>query len=304
MVTFSIYWSTCKEAAVGIQGEVKDMSWDTIILTILLMFLILRTTSSLFAGSPPEPPPAYGVRPATGFHYRPPLRPGNAGGGALGDLENRIGNFQDVNDQDRVRPGAAGRDSAAESGTIFSRARSQIQRLRRSAQNPMDVFSKCLEEIMEYGDWPFTGDVSVRLAAEYLAPIYGTGRRGVFYARQYVHDHGMEGTHLGAVFERIFAILDELILYDRQNALNLASGEYLARWAYAIEKATAQCSKKEHMSGERKALKTRWDLFSYYDIWSVAKKNSGVESADSRVTDTMKRDALFMKYLERVQTGS
>jgi len=298
LVTFSIYWNYAKEGVLKAQSEVKEMGWDGILLTVIAVFFVLRVMSALLGDqSGPDPPQQPGGRPPGSFHHRPPYRPPGTPGGAVGDLADRIGNFQNINSQDHRAQGGGGPGG----GGLFSRAKQQLTRLRRSAMNPMDVFSKFIEEVVGYSDWPYTGDISVRLAAEYLAPIYGSGRRGVYYARQYISDHGMEGTHLGAVFERIFCILDEIILFDGINVLNMAGGEYLARWAYAIEKATSECTKKEHLSGERKSVRTRWDLFAYYDIWSVSKRSTGVESADTRVTDTMKRDALFMKYLERVQ---
>ena len=65
-------------------------------------------------------------------------------------------------------------------------------------------------------------------------------------ARQWAQEHGMESSHQAAVLERIFAILDEMLLWDNMNICNSAAAEYLARWAYALEMTFEECSKKEN----------------------------------------------------------
>ena len=87
------------------------------------------------------------------------------------------------------------------------------------------------------------------------------------------------------------------------NLVNSAGVEYICRWLYALEKCFAECMKREHVTGDKKGIRTRWDLFERYDVWSISKGNTRVESADSAVTNTMKRDAIFLKYLERVQAA-
>ena len=81
---------------------------------------------------------------------------------------------------------------------------------------------------------------------------------------------------------------------------NSAAAEYLARWAYALGRTFEECQKKEHWQGDKKNLKTRWDLFKRYDVWSISKGNTRVDGADNQVTENMKRDAIFLKYLDRV----
>lgn len=172
------------------------------------------------------------------------------------------------------------------------------------AVNPMVAFAMMLGAIIDYNDWPFSEEAQERLTAEYLAQVYASGRRGVFYAREFIREHGMEGTTAALTFERIFLILDELLLFDHFNICNSAGAEALARWAYGIEKAHMYCSKKEHVSGDANTRKTRWDLFERYDVLSLSKQSSAVPVADKAVTEDMKKDALFLKYLDKANANN
>ena len=184
------------------------------------------------------------------------------------------------------------------------RLKAKLDRIKRYTKNPMEIFAQMLEATREFADWPFPSDAEERLSGEYLAGIYATGRRGVYYAREFCREHGLEGTHNAAVFERVFAIIDELMIYDGLNVCNSAGVEYLCRWAYGLEQTYSECSQKAHCTGDKKNLRTRWDLFNRYDIYSISKKANAVRNADKAVVASMKDDALFNKYLERVRGTS
>ncbi len=66
----------------------------------------------------------------------------------------------------------------------------------------------------------------------------------------------MEGTHVGAIFERPLAILDELMLYANASPVNSAGCEYNCRWLYGLEKTFPECAKCEHVTGDKKGFKT------------------------------------------------
>ncbi len=61
------------------------------------------------------------------------------------------------------------------------------------------------------------------------------------------------------------------------------------------------CSKVEHWKGAKPQLKTRWDLLDRYDLLKTLQEGPSVKGADAAVVVEMKRDALFLKYLDRVQ---
>jgi hypothetical protein len=109
LVTFSIYWNYAKEGVLKAQSEVKEMGWDGILLTVIAVFFVLRVMSALLGDqSGPDPPQQPGGRPPGSFHYRPPYRPPGTPGGEVGDLADRIGNFQNINSQDHRVHGSGG----------------------------------------------------------------------------------------------------------------------------------------------------------------------------------------------------
>jgi len=306
--TWTKYYSTMSEKA-------KQIGWDGVAISLITFFFLLKLFHSFFAsagapteyqdwdnmggpGGPGGPPPGGGGgRPS---NYRPYA---NAHDPGLADLGQRVGNFQNIAQEDSRPVGAGGTGGTGSAGisSLVSRSFLKLQRMRRKARNPMDVFQRMYEAVKDMPDWPLPEEAMERIAGDYLAEVYSSGRLGIHYARAFVIAHGLAGSHLGALFERIFMILDEMVMFDNVNVCNAASAEILCRWAYGLEKALEDCGRKEDWSGEKNKLKTKWDLFERYDVWSISKGHTAHKEADAAVGTTMKQDALFLKYLDTVR---
>jgi hypothetical protein len=152
-------------------------------------------------------------------------------------------------------------------------------------------------------DWPLPSDCSERLGFDYLAQCLRKFPTLFLYAREYNRMHGMDGSHAAEWFERVMGSLDLFIGYDRQVLVNSAGAEVLARWCYAYEKCTAECTKAEHWKGQKGQLKVEWGYMERYDVLKFWKAGPAIETADDRVMDSLKRDALFAKYFEKAKAA-
>ena len=76
----------------------------------------------------------------------------------------------------------------------------------------------------------------------------------------------------------------------------------LCRWGSALERTFEECSNESDYK-DSKSSKVRWELLEYYHP-SESKQGIRSEAADDEVSESMKRQALFEKYLGRLKTSN
>ena len=79
----------------------------------------------------------------------------------------------------------------------------------------------------------------------------------------------------------------------------MSSAEVAARYCYGYERATAECRKPELWKGPKKQRRS----LDRYDVLSYRKFNAPSPRADAQVVENMNRDALFMRYHEKSNSG-
>jgi hypothetical protein len=75
--------------------------------------------------------------------------------------------------------------------------------------------------------------------------------------------------------------------------------ERLARWGYGLLQVYDEVDSVQGWKGDKKQLKTRWALLARFHPTEAKLIDGGNEEATEEVTDGMKKDALFKKWLEK-----
>ena len=85
---------------------------------------------------------------------------------------------------------------------------------------------------------------------------------------------------------------------DMPQLLNTHGFERIARWGFS------ECREKEHWKGEKAKLRTRWELLSRYHVTEKAIADAYSEDAEGEVTAEMSKEALYKKYLSKLEIGT
>jgi hypothetical protein len=296
----------------------KELGWDGAFFLLMMLFVVLR----MYWQSRPVPPEARpyvhpgGGRPSggggAGFQgdgYRRPDggRPPSGGGAGGDELRGRIGNFQTIAGNDQGRPASsgdrAGGAAAAEDG-LLTRTAKKIARLRRLNVNPQAVLLSLLAGLKTFSDWPLPAECDERVAPDYLAGVYKSGRRAYDYGLLFIAMHKLENSHIGNNFLRMMLVLDELLLFDGVDVINSAGVEVMCRYLYGIEKCFQGVSKRDHWAGSESQRTTNWEIFRRFDALTHYTASPEVKLADDQVTSGMQRDALFLKHLSKVNAST
>lgn len=229
-------------------------------------------------------------------------RPGNSGGGGLGGLEQATNDFEAVIRQD------AGKGAKADSGGVSKKESGFIGRLQGKvgslllrAKNPLERIATLVNNLREVCPWNMPKRFQARLAAGWATVAYAGGQLASVNAKTYRRDHGLEGCTAFNAYEAICDISDAFVMDDRWDDLFNSHGyERLARWGFGSPQVYDECRSEKDWKGDRKTVKTRWELMKRYHPTAAALGGVNCEEAETEVVEGMKEDALFNKFLSKV----
>ena len=149
--------------------------------------------------------------------------------------------------------------------------------------------------------WPFAGTAAGdRVAPQYLAGVYRSGRRGVEYAEGWLRDHGFAKNHMAQNMKHNLHAIDEMLMYDGVDVINSAGVEILARRCYALELVFEDCkTDQDWRAKDPKNLKSKLQIFEKYDVTAMMKNGLRVPEADATVKKQLELEAQYAKYLAK-----
>ena len=176
------------------------------------------------------------------------------------------------------------------------------RRLQHLSQNPLNVLMPLAEGFRpEMPAWPFAGTAAGdRVAPQYLAGVYRSGRRGVEYAEGWLRDHGPTKNHMAQNMKHNLHAIDEMLMYDGVDVINSAGVEILARRCYALELVFEDCkTDQDWRAKDPKNLKSKLQIFEKYDVTAMMKNGLRVPEADATVKKQLELEAQYAKYLAK-----
>ena len=218
----------------------------------------------------------------------------------LGDLSQRASAAGAVLDPDALRRnqglGGVVRRGAA-------KVQEKVRMLMKRARNPREAAIRALGEYRDVVDWSLPAGYKERLGEDYTSDVYKAGGTARMRAQQFLKDHGLEKCHPARILLSIADLQDAAICDDRVPGLiNQEWYERLCRWGYALERTFEECSVESDYKDTKKS-KVKWELLQYYHP-SESTQETRSDAADEEVSEKMRRQALFEKYLSKLKTGN
>jgi hypothetical protein len=222
--------------------------------------------------------------------------PSASSGGVGNSLLQKAQAFQQVADGGKTALGKADVATARKEPMT-----DRIARLIRRAKNPVDRVVYLLKNVREIRPWTMPRDYQVRMSEEVVSDIYGSGGNATDDSAakrntQCLHECNAYKPHFA-----ISEILDAFVLRDAElvpELLNCEGMERLCRWRYGLDMVFEDVREAKHWRGQSKEQRTKWPLLAEYHV-SEKELTTRVPSADEEVQETLKRRALFDKYLKK-----
>ena len=147
----------------------------------------------------------------------------------------------------------------------------------------------------------FSVVMTVRLYLRKTKAVFRDGL-AISHARIYRREHGLEGCTAFNPYEAICDIADAFVMDDDLPELfNTHGFERLARWGTGYLKVYGHCRTEKDWRGEKKQLKTQWELMPRYHPTAADHTVVHADEAEEEVVGMMKEDAVFHKYLSKAE---
>jgi hypothetical protein len=226
---------------------------------------------------------------------------GAGGGPGVGAMRTKLDDYRHLLTADKKGAGTA---TTGTMNAMLSKVTGTVSRLLKRAKSPLDRVCYLLTKIHAVEPWNMPLGFRSRLAAEFASCIHQDGQTGRQYARQYRRDHHLEGCTAFNAFDAICDISDAFHMDDDWDDLYSSHGyERLARWGYGLLQVMEEVEDKKHWDGDRKDRRTRWQLLERYHPTAANISEARSDEAEEEVTEGLKRDALFKKWLDKAGPG-
>ena len=168
-----------------------------------------------------------------------------------------------------------------------------------------------MDHLQKYRDidgWNL-GGAKARIAAQYLARLYKSGKAASETARSWISEKELDTCHAAQEFLLLAMILDKMITDQKEDLINSAACEILCRRMHGLQLAFQNVHRQSDwkqprgQQGQKWKSKVQWELCDQYDVRALDENELTMPGADEEVRLRLEKKALFNKYLAKAQEG-
>ena len=198
--------------------------------------------------------------------------------------------------------------TGSQSSSVTSKVPELIQIIEKETRDPRGALMDHLQKYRDIDGWNL-GGAKARIAAQYLARLYKSGKAASETARSWISEKELDTCHAAQEFLLLAMILDKMITDQKEDLINSAACEILCRRMHGLQLALQNVHRQSDwkqprgQQGQKWKSKVQWELCDQYDVRALDENELTMPGADEEVRLRLEKKALFNKYLAKAQEG-